>query len=118
MDKTDCLATRVQNEFPDALSVHRLDMSTSGLQVFARGEEMHRRLSLLFRERGVNKCYIAMLAGRVAITSGDVDLPLASDWPNRPRQKVDFEIGKPSLTRYPCWHMMRSPAPAASNWNR
>jgi tRNA pseudouridine32 synthase/23S rRNA pseudouridine746 synthase len=100
MDKTDCLATRVQNEFPDALSVHRLDMSTSGLLVFARGEEMHRRLSLLFRERGVNKCYIAMLAGRVAITSGDVDLPLASDWPNRPRQKVDFEIGKPSLTRY------------------
>jgi tRNA pseudouridine32 synthase / 23S rRNA pseudouridine746 synthase len=100
MDKTDSLTTRVQNEFPDALSVHRLDMSTSGLLVFARGEEMHRRLSHLFRERGVKKSYIALLAGRIEITAGEVDLPLGSDWPNRPRQQVDFEIGKPSLTRY------------------
>lgn len=100
MDKTDSLATRVQNEFPDAFSVHRLDMSTSGLLVFARGEDMHRRLSHLFRERGVKKCYIAMVAGRFKNTAGEVDLPLGSDWPNRPRQKVDFAIGKPSLTRY------------------
>jgi tRNA pseudouridine32 synthase/23S rRNA pseudouridine746 synthase len=100
MDKTDSLATRVQNEFPNARSVHRLDMSTSGLLVFARGEDMHRRLSHLFRERRVKKCYIAMVAGRVEITAGEVDLPLGSDWPNRPRQKVDFAIGKPSLTRY------------------
>ena len=100
MDKTDSLATRVQNEFPDARSVHRLDMSTSGLLVFARGEDMQRRLSHLFREHRVKKCYIAMLAGRVEITVGEVDLPLGSDWPNRPRQKIDFAIGKPSLTRY------------------
>jgi Pseudouridylate synthases, 23S RNA-specific len=100
MDKTDSLATRVQNEFPNARSVHRLDMSTSGLLVFARGEDMQRRLSHLFRERRVKKCYIAMVAGRVEITAGEVDLPLGSDWPNRPRQKMDFAIGKPSLTRY------------------
>jgi tRNA pseudouridine32 synthase/23S rRNA pseudouridine746 synthase len=109
MDKTDSLATRVQNEFPDARSVHRLDMSTSGLQVFARGEDMQRRLSLLFRERGVKKCYIAMVAGRVEITAGEVDLPLGSDWPNRPRQKVDFANGKPSLTRYRLLPYMESP---------
>lgn len=100
MDKTDSLATRVQNEFPDARSVHRLDMSTSGLLVFARGEDMQRRLSHLFRERRVKKCYIAMVAGRVEITAGEVDLPLGSDWPNRPRQKVNFAGGKSSLTRY------------------
>ncbi len=100
LDKMDCLASRVQHEFPDALAAHRLDMSTSGLLVFARGEEMHRRLSHLFRERGVKKCYIAMVAGRVRANAGEVDLPLGSDWPNRPRQKVDFAIGKPSLTRY------------------
>lgn len=99
-DKTDSLATRVQNEFPDARSVHRLDMSTSGLLVFARGADMQRRLSQLFRERGVEKCYIAMVAGCVEINEGEVDLPLGSDWPNRPRQKVDFAGGKSSLTRY------------------
>jgi len=109
MDKTDSLATRVQNEFPDARSVHRLDMSTSGLLVFARGEDMHRRLSHLFRDHGVKKCYIAMVAGRVEITAGEVNLPLGSDWPNRPRQKVDFAIGKPSLTRYRLLTYMKSP---------
>jgi len=100
IDKTDSLATRVRNAFPDALSVHRLDMGASGLLVFARGEDMHRRLSHLFRERGVKKSYIAMVAGRVEIIAGEVDLPLRSDWPNRPRQMVDFAIGKPSRTRY------------------
>ena len=99
-DKADSLATRVQNIFPDALSVHRLDMDTSGLLVFARGADMHRRLSQLFRERGVKKCYIAMVAGRVENNMGEVDLPLGSDWPNRPRQKIDFPRGKSSLTRY------------------
>jgi tRNA pseudouridine32 synthase / 23S rRNA pseudouridine746 synthase len=99
-DKADNLATRVQNEFPDAFSVHRLDMSTSGLLVFARSEAMHRRLSLLFLERRVNKGYVALVAGHVGFTAGEVDLPLVSDWPNRPRQKVDFAIGKHSLTRY------------------
>jgi tRNA pseudouridine32 synthase/23S rRNA pseudouridine746 synthase len=84
-------------------------MSTSGLLVFARGEDMQRRLSHLFREHSVKKCYIAMVAGRVEITAGEVDLPLSSDWPNRPRQKVDFAIGKPSLTRYRLLTYMESP---------
>jgi tRNA pseudouridine32 synthase/23S rRNA pseudouridine746 synthase len=100
MDKMDSLASRVQQEFPDALSVHRLDMSTSGLLVFARGADMHRRLSHLFRERKVKKYYIALVAGKITIPHGEIDLPLSADWPNRPRQKVDFAIGKPSLTRY------------------
>jgi len=100
LEKSDSLAARVQKEFPDARSVHRLDMGTSGLLVFARGADMHQRLSCLFSERAVKKCYIAIVSGRVGITAGEVDLPLASDWPNRPRQKVDFAIGKPSLTRY------------------
>jgi tRNA pseudouridine32 synthase/23S rRNA pseudouridine746 synthase len=100
MNKSDSLVTRVQNEFPNAHSVHRLDMSTSGLLVFARNKEMHRRLSHLFRVHGVKKYYIAIVAGQVKCTAGGVDLPLSSDWPNRPRQKIDFAIGKSSLTRY------------------
>jgi len=99
-DKSDCLTVRVQNVFSDALSVHRLDMSTSGLMVFARGAEMHRQLSQLFRERRVQKSYIAMVSGKPKQTSGEITLPLSADWPNRPRQKVDVDNGKPSLTRY------------------
>jgi tRNA pseudouridine32 synthase/23S rRNA pseudouridine746 synthase len=99
-DKNDCLSTRVQNEFPDAFSVHRLDMNTSGLLLFARSKEIHRRLSRLFMERRVIKRYVAVVAGHVGFTSGEVDMPLVPDWPNRPRQKVDFVFGKRSLTRY------------------
>ena len=99
-DKADSMTTRVQNEFPDALSVHRLDMSTSGLLLFARRENMHRLISRLFREHRVHKSYIAMVAGRMKITEGEINLPLGADWPNRPRQKVDFTSGKSALTRY------------------
>ena len=96
----DCLVSRVQATFPDALSVHRLDMATSGLLILARGEEMHRQLSRLFRERQVEKSYVAVIDGLLAAEAGEVDFPLIADWPNRPRQKVDFEIGKPSLTKF------------------
>ncbi len=99
-DKQDCLSARIQSRFPDALVVHRLDMATSGLMVFARGAEMQRRLSQLFRERQVHKRYVAVVAGRVQREAGEIDLPLICDWPNRPRQKVDHAAGKPSLTRY------------------
>ena len=99
-DKMDSMTTRVQNEFPDALSAHRLDMSTSGLLMFARGENMHRLVSRLFREHKIHKSYIALVAGRMKITAGEVNLPLGADWPNRPRQKVEFTSGKPALTRY------------------
>ena len=99
-DKQDCLSSRVQAEFPDVLIVHRLDMATSGLLLFARGAEMQRRLSHLFRERAIQKRYVAVVAGRLEAPSGEVDLPLICDWPNRPRQKVDHLLGKRSLTRY------------------
>ena len=103
-DRADCLVSRVQIAYPEALAVHRLDMSTSGLLVLGRGEEMHRRLSRLFRERQVDKRYVAVVAGLVADDAGEIDLPLIVDWPNRPRQMVDFTLGKPSLTRYRVVH--------------
>lgn len=99
-DKQDCLARRVCARYPDALIVHRLDMATSGLMVLARGETMHRQLSRLFARRQVKKQYLALVAGRLVPDSGVVDLPLITDWPHRPRQKVDFQSGKPSLTRF------------------
>lgn len=98
-DKQDCLIARLQEIFSDALVVHRLDMATSGLMVFARDIEIQRRLSQMFREREVQKRYVAVVAGKL-LTAGEVDLPIAADWPNRPLRKIDTEQGKPSLTRY------------------
>lgn len=99
-DKQDCLIHRVQSVYPEALSVHRLDMGTSGLLVVARGPAMHRTLSMLFQERRVAKRYIAVIDGQLQASTGEINLPLICDWPNRPRQKVDHDIGKPSQTRY------------------
>lgn len=99
-DKQDCLSSRLQQAFPDALVVHRLDMATSGLMLFARGAEMQRRLSLMFQEREVSKRYIAVVAGRLEQEAGEISLPLVCDWPNRPRQMIDHALGKSSLTRY------------------
>lgn len=99
-DKQDCLSARLQQAFPDTLVVHRLDMATSGLMVFARGIEMQRRLSRMFSEREVVKRYVAVVAGTLEPIAGEVSLPIAADWPNRPLRKVDGDSGKPSLTRY------------------
>ena len=98
--KQDCLITRVQQIYPDALIVHRLDMETSGLLVLARSKEMHRQLSALFQQRAVQKQYVAVVDGVLQTSSGEVDLPLICDWPNRPRQKVDHILGKPSRTLF------------------
>lgn len=96
----DCLSARVQAEWPDALVVHRLDMSTSGLMLFARGAAVQRALSIAFAERQVQKRYVAVVDGWLEPAQGEIDLPLAADWPNRPKQCVAAERGKPSLTRY------------------
>jgi len=102
-DKLDCLASRVQSRYPDALIVHRLDMATSGLMVMARGSLHQRQLSIAFAERQVHKRYEAVVDGHLAMPAeswAQIDLPLAADWPNRPLQKVDRLQGRPSLTRY------------------
>jgi tRNA pseudouridine32 synthase/23S rRNA pseudouridine746 synthase len=96
----DCLAVRVQARYRDALVVHRLDMATSGLMLFARGAEMQRCLSRAFEDRRIVKRYIAIVEGRLPTDAGEIAQPLAADWPERPRQRVDPERGKPALTRW------------------
>ncbi len=98
--RCDSLSVRVQNEYPEALVVHRLDMDTSGILMMARNKFAQRQLSLLFQERRVTKRYMAVVDGCIPADGGEVDLPLITDWPNRPRQVVDSVRGKPSLTRY------------------
>ena len=99
-DKADCAISRVQADHPEALTVHRLDMSTSGLLVFARSKETQRRLAIQFEKGVIAKSYIADVWGTPVPDSGTIDLPLGQDWPNRPRQKVDPDAGKPSQTQY------------------
>lgn len=96
----DCLSARAQALCADALVVHRLDMATSGLMLFARGAAAQRSLSQAFAQREVHKRYVAVVHGRMAQDEGVIDLPLMADWPNRPMQKIDMVHGKPSLTRY------------------
>jgi tRNA pseudouridine32 synthase / 23S rRNA pseudouridine746 synthase len=104
-DKQDCLAARAQREYPDALIVHRLDMATSGLLLMARGAPMQSLLSRAFAARTVGKRYLAVVSGQLESPAsadgwGLIDLPLAADWPNRPRRIVDPAHGKPSQTRW------------------
>ncbi|AWV07983.1 pseudouridine synthase [Lysobacter maris] len=99
-ENQDCVVSRLQAVYPDALTVHRLDQVTSGLMVFARGKDMQRALAKQFERRQVSKRYVAVVEGRVEEAAGEVALPLICDWPNRPKQKVDFETGKPALTRW------------------
>ena len=96
----DCLSARVQAAWPDARVVHRLDMATSGLMLFARGDAAQRNLSQAFAQREIHKHYVAVVHGRMAPGEGVIDLPLMADLPNRPMQKVDRADGKSSLTRY------------------
>ncbi len=96
----DALSLRAQAFFPDALIVHRLDMATSGLVLFARGKNMQRLLSIAFALRRVEKRYVAVVHGLLAQDSGAIELPLSADWEHRPRQRVDPAHGKASLTHY------------------
>ena len=99
-DKRDSLLIRAQAVYPDARIVHRLDMMTSGVIVLARETLAHASLSEAFRERETDKRYEALVHGRPAADEGSIALPLAVDWPNRPRQIVCHATGKPSLTHY------------------
>jgi tRNA pseudouridine32 synthase/23S rRNA pseudouridine746 synthase len=99
-ERADCMLARASARWPGLQVVHRLDMATSGLLVLARHEAAQRRLSVAFADRQTHKRYEALVHGLVADDAGEVNLPLVTDWPRRPLQKVCFVQGKPSLTRF------------------
>lgn len=96
----DCVWSRLRTTHADAQVVHRLDMATSGVMIFARGALAQRQLSHAFQTRRVGKRYVAEVHGLVTCDSGTMDWPLSADWPRRPRQRVDPLAGKPSITHY------------------
>ena len=101
----DCLIARIQDVFPEALLIHRLDRDTSGVMVFALTPHAQRHIGLQFEKRQTKKTYVARVAGRLEPKTGTVDLPLIVDWENRPRQKVCHETGKSAQTD---WRVLRS----------
>ena len=96
----DCLEARARAVWPDALTVHRLDLATSGVCVLARGPVAHRILSMQFARRQTGKTYLARVLGAVWAQQGTIDLPIRADWPNRPRQMIDPVQGRAALTRW------------------
>jgi tRNA pseudouridine32 synthase/23S rRNA pseudouridine746 synthase len=96
--RQDCLVARLRAARWDALTVHRLDCDTSGVVIFARTKPAQGFLGQEFEQRRARKTYLARLKGRMEGTSGTVDLPLASDWDYRPRQKVDPVHGRAART--------------------
>lgn len=97
------LIDRIQDLYPDSqewMAVHRLDMATSGLLLLAKNKAVYQHLQAQFKNKIVQKRYVAWLDGIVSSTNGMISLPLSPDWMNRPRQMVNHTEGKPAQTRY------------------
>jgi tRNA pseudouridine32 synthase / 23S rRNA pseudouridine746 synthase len=96
--REDCLTSRLQAAHWDTLLVHRLDCDTSGVMIFARTKQAQGFLGQEFEKRRAKKTYLARVWGQLTPDQGHIDLPLATDWPNRPRQQVDHAQGRPAQT--------------------
>ncbi|MEO5621548.1 MAG: RluA family pseudouridine synthase [Cypionkella sp.] len=96
--REDCLTARLQAAHWDTLLVHRLDCDTSGVMIFARTKQAQGFLGQEFEKRRAKKTYLARVWGQLTPDQGHIDLPLATDWPNRPRQQVDHAQGRPAQT--------------------
>lgn len=96
----DSMWSRLRETYPDIQVVHRLDMSTSGLMLFAKDKYVESALKKQFQYRLTHKMYYARVWGVIEQDQGEIDLPLICDWERRPIQKVCHETGKPSQTHY------------------
>ena len=103
-ENRDSVFARLQEQFPGVRLIHRLDLDTSGMMVFALTAEAQKSVSRAFQYRQVSKRYDAIVQGLLENDEGEISLPLVADWPNRPRQKVCHETGKQALTRYRVVH--------------
>ena len=96
----DSLIRRLQPRYPDVQAVHRLDLDTSGLMVVPKRRESLSELGCQFQRRQIEKEYTAIVWGEMEDDWGAIELPIATDWPNRPKQMICEERGKHALTRF------------------
>ncbi|MBQ0752828.1 MAG: RNA pseudouridine synthase [Gammaproteobacteria bacterium] len=124
IENSDCVISRLRRDYDEVHLIHRLDLDTSGVMVFARTQVAQAAISRAFQERRVFKQYDAIVEGLVTNDEGEIDFPLAPDWQNRPRQKVCSEKGKSALTKYKvihrdpqrhCTHLLLTPITGRSH---
>lgn len=104
-ENSDSVLSRLRQQNPDILLLHRLDLDTSGLMVFAKTRQAQKHIARAFQQRAIGKRYVAVVEGLMEADDGSIDLPIAPDWQNRPRQKISAEKGKQALTH---WHRLES----------
>nr|WP_255742364.1 RluA family pseudouridine synthase [Belliella calami] len=97
---SDSVQKRIVDLYPDAILVHRLDQSTSGIILVAKNKFTHQELQSQFVKRTVEKRYLALLDGEIQDKEGLIDLPIRVDLDNRPHQLVCYKYGKPSQTKF------------------
>jgi tRNA pseudouridine32 synthase/23S rRNA pseudouridine746 synthase len=102
LDRQDSVLTRLRRLYPqdELFAVHRLDRDTSGILLLSRDRDSYRYLSQQFEQRRVHKVYTAVVGGLISPDRGEIALPLSADPDDRPRQRVDWENGKPTLTKF------------------
>ena len=100
VDRQDSVLNRLRLQGKTVFPVHRLDQETSGILLLAKDQQTHRQLSQQFQQRQIYKKYEAVLAGEIFQNQGVIELPLWGDPHDRPRQKVDWQRGKPSITQF------------------
>ncbi len=103
LDTQDSVLSRLRQYFGnqrELYPVHRLDRQTSGILLFARDQDSLRNVSDQFQKREIHKIYEALLSGKLECQEGLIDLPLWGNPENRPRQQVDLQRGKPSVTKF------------------
>jgi len=102
-DDMPSLLDIVRERWAGAVNVHRLDMDTSGIIVFALNENAYKQLQEQFVKQTVVKTYVALLESPVAENiprKGTITLPLLPNPFDRPRQMVSYEHGKRAVTDY------------------
>lgn len=100
LSEPDNLLDIARVQHPNIRTVHRLDMATSGIIIYALNHAAQKHISKQFETRQVKKRYAAIVHGRIDVSSGEISMPLICDWPNRPRQKVDWLNGKKAHTYF------------------
>lgn len=100
-----CALNYLEEQSGPVFGVHRLDMDTSGLIVFARTPTAQSHLSQQFENRSVSKTYDALVAGCPSSQTGEIDLPIGRRWEDRPKRCIDLKDGKPALTH---WQAVRT----------
>ncbi|ACJ28447.1 Pseudouridylate synthase [Shewanella piezotolerans WP3] len=95
----DCALSRIQQRFKDAILVHRLDCSTSGVMVFARNKKAESNLKTQFQDRKTQKTYITEVSGHLQNAQGVIELPITADKANPPKQQVSA-TGKVAITHF------------------